>query len=443
MTSPVRYPDLRSGPLMTRRAWWLIALNVLIPGSPQLIAGNRRLGRFGVTTTFILWALAVLALVIFLLNHEVIYTAVTNPVALTLLQVLLVAYAILWIVLTLDTLRLTKLVRTGSAAPFIAVIAVLALVVTAGVASYGAVSAGAARGAVSKIFAGQAYAPPVKGRYNILLLGGDAGADRTGLRPDSLSVASIDAETGATTIIGIPRNLEQVQFVAGSPLYGPFPGGYNCGDKCLIDYLYTYGEEHEKLYPDAVAKGSTPGIEAMRDASEGVTGLTIQFYALIDMQGFADLVDALGGVTVDVPARIAYGPVTATKPYGYFDAGKQRLDGGLALWYARSRYAGSDYERMARQRQVQEAILKQFQPAIVLTKFQDIAKAGAQVVKTDIPASMLGHLVEIGEKGRKLPVAQLELVPPIYSSDHPDFDKMRAAVTAAVAPVKASSTPTP
>jgi len=60
---PVRYPDLGSRPIMTKRAWWLVALNLLIPGSAQLLAGNRRLGRFGVGTTFLLWLLAIVALI--------------------------------------------------------------------------------------------------------------------------------------------------------------------------------------------------------------------------------------------------------------------------------------------------------------------------------------------------------------------------------------------
>jgi LCP family protein required for cell wall assembly len=441
VANPVRFPDTSSTGVMSKRAWWLVVLNVLIPGSAQLLAGSRRLGRFGVSLTFLLWALAVIALVIWLFDHSVIYTIITSTIGLTVLQVLFAGYAVLWVVLTLDTLRLTRLVKAGMAAPFIGLLTVAVLVVTAGAAGYGAVSAGSARSALAQIFAGQNYAPPVDGRYNVLLLGGDAGPDRTGLRPDSTSVASIDATTGATTLIGIPRNMEQIQFAAGSPLYGPFPDGYDCGDLCLIDYLYTYGDEHPSLYPKAASEGSSPGIEAMKDAAEGVTGLKIQFYALIDMQGFSDLVDSLGGVTIDVPATLAYGPVTATKPYGTFQAGHQHMNGYLALWYARSRYDGNDYQRMARQRQVQEAILKQFQPAIVITKFQDIARAGAQVVKTDIPSSMLGHLVDLGEKGRKLPVQQLELVPPTYNPAYPDYDTIHAAVAAATAPAAASPAP--
>lgn len=442
VATPIRTPDVRSAPTMTKRAWWLIGLNLLVPGSAQILAGNRRLGRFGVGATFLLWALALGTVVLWLVAHVVILTVVTNPIGLTVIQVALAAYAMLWIVLTLDTLRLTRLVATApTMRPAIAAVSILALVVTAGAAGYGAVSVGSARSALGSIFTGTNMAPPVDGRYNILLLGGDAGADRTGLRPDSTSVASIDAVTGATVIIGIPRNSEQVQFAAGSPLYGPFPQGYNCGDQCLIDYLYTYADEHRSLYPNAAANGSSAGVEAMKDAVEGVTGLKIQYYALIDMQGFADLIGALGGVTIDVPTRTPWGGVTGKTPQGYFEPGVQKMTGEQALWYARSRYDGNDYQRMARQRQVQEAMLKQFQPSVVLSQFQEIAKAGAQVVKTDVPSAALPGMVDLANKARTLPVTQLELVPPTFNPAHPDYAKIRAAVAAAIA--SASATPKP
>jgi anionic cell wall polymer biosynthesis LytR-Cps2A-Psr (LCP) family protein len=146
-------------------------------------------------------------------------------------------------------------------------------------------------------------------------------------------------------------------------------------------------------------------------------------------------------VTIDVPAKLPYGPVTATKPYGTFPAGPQHLDGALALWYGRSRYMGNDYERMARQRVVQEAMLKQFQPQIVLTKFQDIAKAGAQVVKTDIPSAALPGFVDLAEKARKLPISRLELVPPTFNPAKPDYPGLYAAVKAATSPKTATPAP--
>lgn len=428
-TNPIRFPDLRSRQSMTTRAWWLVGLNFLLPGSVQLLAGSRRLGRFGVVMTFSMWVLVVLGATIFFVNRSALMMLGTNVFALLAVEIVLIAYAVLWVVLTLDTLRLVRLVKTGPVArPFIAVLTVAGLVATAGVAAYGANVVEVARSTISSVFDSGEYQEPVDGRYNILLLGGDAGPDRTGLRPDSISVASVDAETGDTTLIGIPRNFEHAVFSEGSPLYEEFPNGYDCGDNCLISYLYTEGMNHPDLYPDAEAEGSNPGIEAMRDAVEGVTGLQLQYYVLIDMQGFSDLIDALGGVTIEVPTRTAIGPITAPKPIGYVEAGSQHLDGPTALWYARSRFGTDDYERMGRQRQVQEAILSQFEPTNVVTRFQAVADAGAQVVKTDIPQVMLGLFTDLASKSRSLPLTTLEIVPPEFNTLSPDYDFIRSRV---------------
>jgi anionic cell wall polymer biosynthesis LytR-Cps2A-Psr (LCP) family protein len=116
------------------------------------------------------------------------------------------------------------------------------------------------------------------------------------------------------------------------------------------------------------------------------------------------------------------------------------MNGYTAQWYARSRHGTSDYDRMARQRQLQDAILKQVNPVNVVTKFQDIAKAGTQVVKTDIPQSMLGYFVDLGMKTRKIPVTTLELVPPTIDPTDPDYTEIHKLVKQAVAPPP-SSTP--
>ncbi|GAB3029786.1 hypothetical protein GCM10027052_02260 [Parafrigoribacterium mesophilum] len=439
-SNPVRYPDARDSAVMTKRAWWLIALNFLLPGSAQLLAGNRRLGRFGVRATLLLWILAMVALVVLLAARSTLIGIATNPIALTVGQVLLAAYAVLWIVLTLDTLRLVRLIKTGPAArPFIAALSVIALVAAAGTAGYGAYLAGLTRSTVSAIFGSGEYQEPVDGRYNILMLGGDAGPDRLGMRPDSLSVVSVDAKTGQTTMIGVPRNFERARFAKDSPLYGPFPNGYDCGDNCLISFLYTYAEEHPELYPAAKAQGSSPGIEATRDAIAGVLGIKLQYFALIDMQGFADLVDALGGITMDVKARlpISGGENSNGQPInvsGWIEPGVQKMDGYTALWYARARHGSSDFDRMARQRDVQEAILKQFKPGTVLTKFQAIAEAGKQIVKTDIPSVMLGVFVDLAAKARAQPITRLEIVPPQFDPARPDYPKIEAAVADALKP---------
>ena len=437
ITNPMRFPDTGSRKAMTKRAWWLIGLNILIPGSAQLLAGSRRLGRFGVVCTFIAWLLVITALVLLFTAPRVIYSAATNEWALLAAEVLLFFYAVLWVVLTVDTLRLARLGRASrTGLVFVSVVSIAALLAVAGVSGYSAYLAGVGRGVITDVFnGGGKVAEPIEGRFNILLLGGDAGAGRVGLRPDSISVVSVDAETGNTTLIGVPRNLYNAPFAEGSPLWKPFPNGYSCGNDCLVSYLYTYGESHPALYPDAKRYGSSPGVEAMRDAIEGVLGLKLQYYVLIDMAGFANLVDALGGITIDVKERLPIGGDEQLRGVdGWIEPGVQHMDGYTALWYARSRHTTTDYDRMARQREVQEAILKQFTPMTVLTKFQAIAEAGKHLLKTDIPSPMLGQFVEVATKARSQHVTTLELVPPTIVTAHPDYDKIHRLVQDAVAP---------
>jgi LCP family protein required for cell wall assembly len=433
-TQPVRYPDVRSPRFMTKRAWWLVALNFLVPGSAQVVAGNRRLGRFGLGTTILLWALVAVAVVLALVARGFALSLITNSVVLGLLVALAVFYAVVWAILTLDTLRLVRFVNVAPGARgLVAALGIVSLVLTVGGSGFVAANSVSAIGLLN-IFAPGPSQDPIDGRYNILLLGGDAGPDRLGLRPDSISVVSIEAATGAAVIFGIPRNMQNVPFADGSPLWGPFPNGYDCGEECLVSYLYTYGVEHPELYPDAVDNGSDPGIEAMRDAVEGITGLQIPNYVLIDMQGFAQLIDALGGVEIDVAERVPLG-INGGEIVGYIEAGSQRMDGATALWYARSRYDTTDYDRMERQRQVQEALLRQMDPANVLLSFQGVSAAGQQVVKTDIPQSMLSYFVELGAKTKDLPLTKIDFVPPLVEEEaNPDFDLIRSTVDDALVP---------
>ena len=111
------------------------------------------------------------------------------------------------------------------------------------------------------------------------------------------------------------------------------------------------------------------------------------------------------------------------------------MNGATALWYARSRYDTSDYDRMLRQRQLQEAILQQFTPANVLSKFQGVAAAGAQVVRTDIPQSMLGFFVDLAGKTKELPIGSIELTPiGDVDPENPDYAYIHAIIAEATAP---------
>lgn len=441
--SPIRYPDASSRTVMTRRAWWLVVLNFLIPGSPQVLAGSRKLGRFGLGATLALWTLAVVAIVVWLLWPAVLLSAASMAWSLWLIAAVLVFYAVLWVILTLDTLRLVRIVKTApSARAWIAGLTTVVMVFLSGGAAYAGYLAFTASDFLNSVFVAGPSEPPVDGKYNVLLLGGDAGPDREGLRPDSIRVVSIDAETGQAVTIGLPRNMADVPFAEDSPLNAVYPEGYGSIDGCEVDVcqlnsIYTEVElKSPEMYPNAVSEGSEPGIEAMRDAAEAITGLTIQYYVLIDMQGFLELIDALGGVTVVVPEDVPiHADETFTTVAEWIPAGEQHLDGYHALWYARSRHGTSDYDRMARQLQIQEAVLAQFNPANVLSKFQGIAAAGSQVVKTDVPQGMLGYFVDLAGKTKQLPIVDVELVPENdVDPEDPDYEYIRQLVQEAVYP---------
>jgi LCP family protein required for cell wall assembly len=208
-------------------------------------------------------------------------------------------------------------------------------------------------------------------------------------------------------------------------------------------------QDGNALYPNAVANGSAPGIEATKDAAEGILGIEIPYYVFIDMHGFASLVDALGGVEIEVAERLPKGggPAYDGQPaeewaIGWIEPGLQRMDGDTAQWYARSRYTTSDFDRMQRQRILQQAILNQFTPQTVLTRFQDIAAAGADIVQTDLPQSLLPYLADLALKAQEQPVTTIELIPEFGIDEYdPDYAYIQELVRTALHPP--TPTPTP
>ena len=217
-----------------------------------------------------------------------------------------------------------------------------------------------------------------------------------------------------------------VPFAPG-PMQDLYPNGHTghsdpvCGWGSGINQLRTEVEvcrDGNALYPDAVANGSEPGIEATKDAAEGLLGIEIPYYVFIDMHGFAALIDALGGVDIDVSERLPKGggPSYDGQPaeewaIGWIEPGFQHMDGDTAQWYARSRYTTSDWDRMLRQRQLQEAILAQFTPMNVLNRFNEVLTAGTAIVQTDIPQSMVPYFAELALKSKEQPVTSIELTP--------------------------------
>ncbi|WP_342664750.1 hypothetical protein [Microbacterium luticocti] len=232
---PMRYPDVDDTDVMTRRGWLLVQLGFLCPGSAQVLAGNRRLGRFGLGATVLMWVLLIATAVTAALSPSTLASIMTASVPLPwggrafvvafLVALLIIAYAVLWVVLAIDTLRLVRLVKTGSVARFgILLLAASLMVASSATAGTLVSKVDAFSSALGSIFSASGPpVPPSDGYYNILLLGADSGKGRDSMRFDSISVVSVNAETGRVVITGIPRDLEGFPFPKDSPMHKLYP----------------------------------------------------------------------------------------------------------------------------------------------------------------------------------------------------------------------------
>ncbi len=425
LTDPLRHPQHAGNGTRARRAWTLLLSTLVVPGSAQLVAGRRATGRAALRVDVLAWAAAALALLCLLLWRTPLVWFLTNSFTSLLVIAGLVALALGWAFLFVDTFRLIRprlLAQKTRRAVAAATVALMLL--TSGGLAYSAYLLSVTRGAVSDVFGGGLPFRPSDGRYNILLMGTDSGEDRSGRRPDSMTVLSVDADSGRTVTISLPRNLQNAPFPEDSPLADVYPEGFNCGDECILNALYTdVTNNYPELYPDA----ADPGAEAMKDAAEGILGIDVQAYAIVEMNGFEKLVDALGGITIDVGGRVPIGGGTdlltgqPNEIFGYIEPGVQHLDGFHALWYARSREGATDYDRQARQRCVQAAMLKQLNPVNVLTRFEDLAESGTQIVETDIPQSQIGSFVDVALKAKDHELVQYAAGPPYYDPSFPTY----------------------
>ena len=146
--------------------------------------------------------------------------------------------------------------------------------------------------------------------------------------------------------------------------------------------------------------GGNTGATALKHATSQLLGLRVDYYALVNLLGFADLVDALGGVEIDVKERLVD---EVTRPA--WGERKPRIDvvpgrtyrfyGREALAYVRSRKTSNDYTRMARQRCFLSAMADQLDPVRVLRNFGSLAKTIETNVHTDIPLNRLPSLVRL------------------------------------------------
>ena len=439
-------PLQRSQGIALRRSLVLMGMTVVVPGSAQLAVGKKGLGRLGVRTWMTLIAVLVVVGVLLLTPLRAVMIGLyANPATLTVLQWAVPVLALGWVLLLADSWWLANPRHLSTRGKWISGLLAVVLAVTSGTLAWGASTAFATQAKLfGNIFGGGGTTQVQKGRINVLLLGGDAGSSRTGMRPDSMTVASIDAETGRTVLFSLPRNMQHAPFPADSPLHAKYPDGYYCAVKdlsnaCLLNGVYTLAQQNKKLFPGV----KYPGVEATKGVIEETLGLKINYWAMIDLKGFRQLIDAVGGIRLDIGKRVPMGSrYGASGVFDWIEPGKnQKLDGFHALWFARSREYSTDYERMIRQKCVMNAMVKQLNPTTVLTKFQDIAAAGEQIVATDVPTSELGTLLDLATRSKSQPMGSVSFTPPLIVPMDPDFAKIRRIVAETIATSEQPATP--
>jgi LCP family protein required for cell wall assembly len=438
-----------------QRALAVTVLTAVVPGSGYWIAGRRVLG--GVVMGLAVGLIVLAALLVPRDLHAGLELAMSPGrlrIAITGLAVVLV----LWSVVLVTTYLLvrprggSRWAQLGGAALVTALCVVAATGVTV-VARYGTAQAEL----VDKVFAEEstrsATAPTIvtrnedglevdpwanRERLSVLLLGGDSGAGRTGLRTDTIILVSIDTETGRAVTFSLPRNLMNARFPTGSPLREIYPRGFRGpGDDGFWMLNAVYGQVPEN-HPGVLGDSANEGADAVKQAVEGTLGIPVDYYVLVDLKGFSRLVDAMGGVTVNVNTEVAIGGDTdrGIPPDTWLQPGRNRhLDGFHALWFARGRYGSDDYERMERQRCVVRAMIEQADPMTMATRYIEIAEAGGDMVRTDMPSDLVPAVAELALKIQDHPMRSVVF----RSSDrffpgNPDIGWMQERVQRALTP---------
>lgn len=224
-----------------------------------------------------------------------------------------------------------------------------------------------------------------EGTINILLLGSDQPSVKNVGRTDIIIVASVYPDIPAVTLLSIPRDF-----------YAWIPGeGFN-----KINTAFEYGERHG--YP-----GGGPAL--IRATIEYNFGIRAHYYARVGFDGFVQIVDTLGGVDVAVECPLSDTFPDPDSPTGQTDVdwlpGIHHLDGKHALWYARSRWSTSDFDRNRRQQQLLGGIYRQIMSVNVIPRIPELWGALTEAVSTDL---RIGDLVYLASVGSRLDVANVK-----------------------------------
>ena len=400
--SLLRDPEPEATAFMSTRAWWLVGLNLLIPGAPQVLAGNRRFGRFALGTTLLFWALVIVTLLAVLIGGAAIIPIVTIPAVLWSIAVVLGLYGVLWVICAVDSFRLARLAKATTATRVgVSLLAIVALVIAGGTAFAGSYAAGVTASILAKVasntvdITGPDGKPvtvgPITGPVNILLVGDDSGDGNAayGARGEALNDVTIlihlSPVSKSVTAVSIPRDLYVAQPTCGS---NPAVG--------------------QARFNTALSRG---GLDCVVASASALTGLPIQYAAQIEFDGVVAMSDAVGGVPVCLVTGI-------DDPYSglVLSAGEHTLQGAQALAFLRTRHGlstGSDLQRISNQQVFLSSLMRTIKSSNTLDnplKLIALAQAAAANMKLSTQLAQTSTMVSMALALRSIPLDRIAFV---------------------------------
>lgn len=266
------------------------------------------------------------------------------------------------------------------------------------------------------------WAMAADGRINLLLVGGDSRSEsgelgRASLRTDSMILLSIDVRAGRAAMFGFPRNLTDTPLA--SEVAGTYPGGIFPEH---LSALWRRAAEQPERFLGSEGLGPEcaehfdciRGWRALTGTIQQLAGVSVDGVIAVNLVSFVRLVDALGGVWIDVPEAVRDERYTNSQRERMpvdLQVGCQKLDGEHALAYARSRKQDSDYHRMRRQQYVLGQIRRQFDPLSVLTRLPELLSIAEDNLFTTLDDSDFAPLARLASSVEPERVAQVRFTP--------------------------------
>lgn len=229
-------------------------------------------------------------------------------------------------------------------------------------------------------------------RVNILLVGLDSGPGRDHSLTDTMLVVSVDAG-GESAMVSIPRDLVNAPLPSGEP----YP--------LKLNSLLQNADADPERYPFG------GGVATLKATIGGLLGVTIHYLAALDMAGFEQTINAVGGVEIIVDR-----PIADPQLNFYLDPGLTFMDGAVALQYARSRYGpgDDDFVRAARQQQLLTAVRDRLTSANLLATLPGLLDAVKNLIATDVPSDRIPELAEAIQDADMANVDRVVIQPPRY-----------------------------